>query len=73
MDPVHEGVHGPGPQGWSMDLGAMFVYVCYTNTIIHLRCTLTFPFGKEYYRVLQVIFSDSYRTYVFIHQNKNII
>ena len=24
MDWVHEGVHGPGPQGWSMDLGSMF-------------------------------------------------
>ena len=24
MDRVHEGVHGPGPQGWSMDLGSMF-------------------------------------------------
>ena len=24
VDPVHEGVHGPGPQGWSMDLGSMF-------------------------------------------------
>ena len=23
MDRVHEGVHGPGPQGWSMDLGSM--------------------------------------------------
>ena len=22
--PVHEGVHGPGPQGWSMNLGSMF-------------------------------------------------
>ena len=24
MDRVHEGVHGTGPQGWSMDLGSMF-------------------------------------------------
>ena len=24
MDRVHEGVHGPGPQGWSMDLRSMF-------------------------------------------------
>ena len=24
MDRVHEGVYGPGPQGWSMDLGSMF-------------------------------------------------
>ena len=23
MDRVHEGVHGPGPQWWSMDLGSM--------------------------------------------------
>ena len=24
MDRVHEGVHGPGPRGWSMDVGSMF-------------------------------------------------
>ena len=24
MDWVHEGVHGPGPQGWSLDRGSMF-------------------------------------------------
>ena len=24
MDRVHEGAHGPGLQGWSMDLGSMF-------------------------------------------------
>ena len=24
MDRVHEGVHGLGPQVWSMDLGSMF-------------------------------------------------
>ena len=24
MGRVHEGVHGLGPQGWSMDLGSMF-------------------------------------------------
>ena len=24
MDRVHEGVHGPGPKWWSMDLGSMF-------------------------------------------------
>ena len=24
MDRVHEGVHGLGPQGWSMDQGSMF-------------------------------------------------
>ena len=27
MDPVHKVVHGPGPHGWSMDLGPCFVYV----------------------------------------------
>ena len=26
MDQVHEGVHGLGPQGWSMDWGSMFLY-----------------------------------------------
>ena len=25
--PVHEGANGPGPQGWSMNLGQCFVYV----------------------------------------------
>ena len=24
MDRVNEGIHGPGAQGWSIDLGAMF-------------------------------------------------
>ena len=24
MDRVHEGVHGPGPQGWPVDPGSMF-------------------------------------------------
>ena len=24
MDRVHEGIHGPGRQGWSMDPGSMF-------------------------------------------------
>ena len=27
MDRVHGVVHGPGPQGWSMDPGPCFVYV----------------------------------------------
>ena len=29
MDRVHGVVHGPGPQGWSMDPGPCFVYVLY--------------------------------------------
>ena len=24
MDRIHEGIHGPDPQWWSMDLGSMF-------------------------------------------------
>ena len=27
IDQVHKVVRGPGPQGWSMDLGPCFVYV----------------------------------------------
>ena len=35
MDRVHGVVHGPGPQGWSMDPGPCFVYVLqhYASTV----------------------------------------
>ena len=39
MDRVHEGVHGPGPQGWSMDLGSMFCIRPISGT--HMREILT--------------------------------
>ena len=31
MEQVYEEVHGPGPQGWSMELGSMFCIRPVTN------------------------------------------
>ena len=36
MDRVHEGVHGLGPQEWSMDRGSMF---CIRPSVSPLRRT----------------------------------
>ena len=39
MGRVHEGVHGPGPYGWSMELGSIF---CLRPFYQYRNFTLTF-------------------------------
>ena len=46
MDWVHEGVHGPGPQRWSMDLGSMFC-IHPTKKLSFDLSYYTFPLRKK--------------------------
>ena len=36
---VHRVVHGPGPRGWSMDLGPCFVYVQFEQNLSEALCS----------------------------------
>ena len=44
MDWVHEGVHGPGPQGWSMVLGSMFCIRPFKFVFLELKPKVAFEF-----------------------------
>ena len=49
MDRVHKlkVVHGPGPQGWSMDRGSMFC-ICPLNKYLHDRCNISKKIHKKF-------------------------
>ena len=64
MDWVHEVVHGPGPHGWSMDLGPSFVYVLARGLVIVLLLLSSSPIVHKLHQLNQGVAHD-----VRTHQN----